>query len=163
MPAGVALQVQQLGAVARPLSVALLTFAVVVSAVAVAATQRNRRRHRDRPATARVAAGREGEFYREALEQLDSAEVRLEYLVHRGGCRTVAPKPITVVRPDSMPSAGGSGPAGGLQRGRRLASPREPGAGGPPACRSHRAAGAAGTVSRSIEEDQVGDLGRRSR
>ncbi len=74
-----------------------------------------------------------------------------------------APKPITVVRPDSMPSAGGFGPAGGLQRGRRLASPREPGAGGPPACRSHRAAGAAGTVSRSIEEDQVGDLGRRSR
>ena len=92
MPAGVALQVQQLGAVARPLSVALLTFAVVVSAVAVAATQRNRRRHRDRPATARVAAGREGEFYREALEQLDSAEVRLEYLVHRGGCRTVRPQ-----------------------------------------------------------------------
>ena len=58
-----------------------------------------------------------------------------------GASAPSAPKPITVVRPDSMPSAGGSGPAGGLQRGRRLASPREPGAGGPPACRSHRAAG----------------------
>ena len=47
-----------------------------------------------------------------------------------GAAAPSAPKPITVVRPDSMPSAGGSGPAGGLQRGRRLASPREPGAGG---------------------------------
>ena len=47
--------------------------------------------------------------------------------------RRPPPSPITVVRPDSVPSAGGSGPAGSLQLGRRLASPEASAGGGPAA------------------------------